>query len=145
MVHQLVDEVHPCCVSVTSMLFSKVVGSFRTSFRFPWAHLSRCSSSLTLLLLIISSFPIHPNSAVVLVSHGIHLSSAFHCSTLVLISSCLVPFSSAHGFSINFQKLPAFQAYNFPTSHFPINGAAWVTTRGLQPPSFTLTRCYNTS
>ena len=75
---------------------------------------------------------------------------AFTCLLLSAVAHwfsflCLVPFFSAHEFflsiSNNFQP---FLAYDFSTSHFPKNGAAWVTTRGLQPPVFTLTRCYIT-
>ena len=78
----------------------------------------------------------------------------------VMASTCLLLSSIAHWFSFLFALCPfhvhmsflsfsnnfqPFQAYDFSTSHFPKNGAAWVTTRGLQPPVFTLTRCYITS
>ena len=78
----------------------------------------------------------------------------------VMASTCLLLSSIAHWFSFLFALCPfhvhmsflpfsnnfqPFLAYDFSTSHFPKNGAAWVTTRGLQPPVFTLTRCYITS
>ena len=70
----------------------------------PHFHLLlHCSTSLTLLLLIIFCYPHPPNSAVVLVSHAIHMSTAYLYCALVLISFCLVPFSCAHEFSVIFQ------------------------------------------
>ena len=70
----------------------------------------------------------------------------------VMAFTCLVLSTVAHWFSFLYalcpfllhmsflpfsNKFQPFQAYDFSTSHFPKNGAAWVTTRGLQPPVFT--------
>ena len=86
----------------------------------PQFHLLlQCSTSLTLLLLIIFCYPHPPNRAVVLVSHSIHMSIAYLYCTLVLISFCLVPFSSAHESSVIFQYLPTFSGSRF--LHLPFS------------------------
>ena len=123
---------------------------FRLSYRFPRAHLSFifcCSvpQASHCCCLSFSVIPIHRTVLLfwsVMASTCLLLSSIAHWFSFLF---ALCPFHvhmSFLSFSNNFQL---FLAYDFSTSHSPKNGAAWVTTRGLQPPVFTLTRCYITS